>query len=164
MQDMAQPSHTAFRDAMQLEGYRQLLEQMRFNISRRISLANSISGETKKALTIWIGLFGAAKALSADYKSAHAILDALVVWVPIFGMIECIAFMAIARSVFQDENNYTLRAVQHEDDNEMQWGPANIRYNEVVDATFWRPATTEAAGIIGLSIWSVCHLVARYYI
>jgi len=61
MQDKAHPIHTAFREAMHLEGYRQLLEQMCFNISRRIALANSISGETKRAFTLWIGLFGAAK-------------------------------------------------------------------------------------------------------
>ena len=141
--------------------YRGVLDRMQFNLQRRINLATGIGDQSLKALVMWAAVFGTAKTIPVDYKSAHAVLEAVYLWLPVFGMLLCTVYMGIGKTVYQDEINYLVEALRYEKKID-GYGVANIRALEIVDASYWRPATTEVAGIMWFALWLMIDLISRY--
>ncbi len=145
--------------------YNRLIDRMAFSQQRRVNIALQINSESKKSLGAWIALFGTAKALGVEYTTAHAVLDIMAVALPLYGMLECLFQMGAARGVYQDEVNNMLTAIdQYEDPKGLYWGAANIRYTEIVGGSYWRPATTEIAGMGVFMLWFTAFFVSRYFL
>jgi len=160
---MATSTADGLRESVKLQMYSDLLRQMQFNIQRRVNISTTIQGGTKTGLTVWFGVFGLAKFLPPDHV-IHGVTDIMAVWIPYLGMLECLVLMAIARSVYQDEIDFIMPAVEFEDESSVDWGTANKRYNQLFEASYLRGSTSEAAGVIGFAAWLVAYAVARYYL
>jgi hypothetical protein len=143
--------------------YEGILERMTFTLQRRINLASGIGDITIKGATLWLVAIGTARSLPADYKAAISILDAVFVYLPLFGMLMCVIYMAIARSIYQDEVNYICKGLEYEVENTDGYGVAHVRYDEIVEASYWRPSTTEVSGFAWFCLWFAFALISRYY-
>lgn len=144
------------------KSYEGVLARMQFNIQRRVNLAFGLGDPTLKGVGIWGTLFVASKTLTA-YPKGAAIAEALFLWFPVFGMLLCIVYMLIGKSVYQDEVNYNGQGLDYEDKYTGSYGVANTRFLEIVTAKYLRPATTEIAGLCYFLLWLSIALISRYY-
>lgn len=158
-------SHDSTEDKRYALGlaYNGLLDRIEFNIQRRINLANGVGDQSIKGLGVWIAIFAGAKSIPPDmYPKAIPVLEAVSTVIPVFGLLLCLVYMGIARSVYQDEINYLIQALKYEEGIGF-YGSANTRYLEIVDASYWRPSTTDLAGAMWFTVWLAVALVTRYY-
>ena len=144
------------------KAYDGIKDQMRFNQQRRINLATGIGDQSIKAFALWVTIFGVFKSLPVDYKAAINVMETVFLWLPAFAMFLCIVYMFIGRSVYQDEINYIIQGLKYEERYTGKYGFANARFREITDASYFRPATTEVAGIMWFSLWFILELISRY--
>lgn len=163
MQERNVTAATHARESAVDVAYEGILERMTFTLQRRINLASGIGDITIKGATLWLVAIGTARSLPADYKAAISILDAVFVYLPLFGMLMCVIYMAIARSIYQDEVNYICKGLEYEVENTDGYGVAHVRYDEIVEASYWRPSTTEVSGFAWFCLWFAFALISRYY-
>lgn len=144
--------------------YEGVREKMLFNLKRKIDLAYGMSDNSFRGFMAWIGLFGASKALSpVEHKTALAILEAVYLWLPVFGMLLCVVYMIIGRVVYRQERSGIEDGLKYEDFYTNEYGMANRRYREIVDAKYHQMDTVEAAGLGWMCLWLTIALISRYH-